>query len=336
MAAHLIKSAASEFLLKFNSLTLGFERLGDQITEEESYCDSNDLHVDWIGIRNRVCIFIRCLQVLGHLVIDDLVDKRIGEEVYGEVHDREKCAPHCDEGPVAVLLLPLKRIVFTPKTDDWICQNSADNKRDPKRFIRDVFLCRSAYFKETFWRRDWTGAKTLFIWGWMWGKNHCAIDRVMNRVVIREYGHPEDVHGGVCRKNKKDARTWFNFHDVIFCGNFDPLLVEHKPNSWMFCAAFRNNDTLLSLKFCARHFFHDLRDQGFVVEAWYHHCTGASVYHRVKAIASDSAILFGWFPAVSVVFWSVSNCHTLAEVGPEKIFLYELNSFRFRVATDVF
>ena len=65
----------------------------------------------------------------------------------------------------------------------------------------------------------------------MWGETHGASDRVMNRVVICEEGHAEDVNGEVCWENLQETLSFIIFDNVIFCRNFDPPQVEHKPQS---------------------------------------------------------------------------------------------------------
>jgi len=94
----------------------------------------------------------------------------------------------------------------------------------------------------------------------------CTGDRVVDRVVIGEERHANDVHGEVCWEDEEDALTSFDLEEVVFGLNFEPFLVEHKPDSGVFFIAVRHYNAALERPFRVGHLRHNLSDKRLEVE----------------------------------------------------------------------
>ena len=55
-----------------------------------------------------------------------------------------------------------------------------------------------------------------------------AFLRIMNCIIVNENRHSKDIYGQVCRQNKEDTLLLRNLEQVVFSGDFYPLLVKHE------------------------------------------------------------------------------------------------------------
>ena len=91
---------------------------------------------------------------------------------------------------------------------------------------------------------------------------------VMDRVVVDEKGHSEDVHGQIDGHDEQDAHgaVLIGGVEVVLRVDLDPLLFEHEVNFGVVSVAISVNHAVSEAPTDAWHLLHDLDYQILVVQ----------------------------------------------------------------------